>query len=171
MGGLKNYLPRLGSSHDPLDLCFPSSYVWVCLFVCLFSDGTEVWTHDLMIARQVFLCLSHSTSLQVTRIAGMRQIHSAKVIVHLVLHISRMYQSLLHSADKCSWMNEILLAFKCSSCTSPSVFSPHSLALHFFFLSQPLCLWHASITHRPRRNMQPAIPHTFILHNVLKPEH
>jgi hypothetical protein len=30
----------------------------------------------------------------------MRQVCTASVIVHLVLHISRMYQSLLHSVDK-----------------------------------------------------------------------
>jgi hypothetical protein len=139
----------MGSSHDPPNLCLPRSYVWICLF----SDG-------LMLAKQVFLGLSHFTSPQVARIAGMRQVCNAMVIVHLVLHIFRMYQSLLYSADKRSWINEILFDFKRSSCTSPSV-----------FLSQPLCLWHASITHRPRRDLQPAILHTSILHNVLKPHY
>jgi hypothetical protein len=84
-------------------LIFASQVLCLSLFfVCLFSDGAEVWTHGLMLSRQVFLCLSHSTSLKVPRITGMRQVCTAKVIVHLILHISRMYQSLLHSAYKCS---------------------------------------------------------------------
>jgi hypothetical protein len=48
--------------------------------------------------------------------------------------------------------------------------SPLSPTFQFSFLSQSLCLWHASTRHRPCRDLQPAITHTFIFHNVLKPQ-
>jgi hypothetical protein len=117
-------------------LLISASQVAMSEFVSLFSDCTEVWTHGFMLAKQVFLCLSHSTSPQVARITCIRQVCTAKVIVHLVLHISTTYQCLLHSVDKCSWMNEILFAFKCYSCISPSVFlSPLSRPSFFLFFS------------------------------------
>jgi hypothetical protein len=81
-------------------LLISASQVAMSEFVFLLSDGTKIQTHGLMLARQVFLCLSYSTSSQVARITGRRKVCTEKFIVHLVHHISRMYQNLLHSADK-----------------------------------------------------------------------